>query len=117
MGLHRLPIEEGIFKTKPGKYAGLKGSLKQLVQQGPGVYFIVSCRAITGQPQWQKDQRKGVHYFRKSPSTLGGQIRMQNSISSSLRKRRRISPGTSSKRPKTNIGNLISKMSLLKLSV
>ena len=114
MGLHRLPIAQGTFKTTPGKYAGLRGTLKELVQQGPGVYFIVACRAIVGQSEKEFSQLKTVHYYPPFPSILGGQVRLQNEISQSLRKRRRISPGISrikSKKPRTVMNDLISRFS------
>jgi len=115
MGLHRLPIAQGTFKTDPGKYVGMKGNLKQLVEEGPGVYFIVSCRAIVyprKQPYDQKNQSRTVKYFLPSAITLGGQVQAQNEISQSLRKRRRISPGISrTKKPKTVMNDLISRFS------
>ena len=100
------------LKTTPGKYSGLSGNLKQLVQQGPGVYFIVACRAIVGQPEYQQSQQKTIHYYPAFPSILGGQVRLQNEISQSLRKRRRVSPGISrTKKPKTVMNDLISRFS------
>ena len=108
MGLHSLPIEQGIFKneTKPGEYSGKMGRLNELVKKGPGVYFIVSCRALPYQPFYQYVQNQTIQYFPTNTTwLLGSRIQRANKASKSMKKRRMVDPRPRpgpSKRAKTS---------------
>jgi hypothetical protein len=86
MGLHKLPISPDQFKTTPGKFQGQGGKLSQLLPLiGPGVYFITSCRAITG--QHKSYMSIFPNYFFNPGPHRNRQI--ENDVSKNLSKRKR----------------------------
>jgi hypothetical protein len=102
MGLHRLPIEQNIFKNEknPGKYSGKMGRLHDLVvEQGPGVYFIVSCRATANQPFNQFVQNRSIQYFKENSPSLGSRIQAVNKAQGGILSKRRMEFSPNGSRP------------------
>ena len=85
MGIHKLPLKADQFKTTLGELSGMKGPLSEL-NAPPGVYFIISCRAITGQSTRYGNQ--SANYLFSKGSTHQ-RIQNENAASSRLNKRRR----------------------------
>ena len=83
MGIHPLPINKNQFKTTKGALSGKTGTLSSLSE--PGVFFIVSCRAIQGQSNLYRNQR--VNYL-FDPTSTHARLVNENKISKSLYKRR-----------------------------
>ena len=85
MGLHKVPIYPGRFRYSPGgKFHGQDRNLSSL-PLAPGVYFIVSCRAIWDQSLRYMNQRSNYLFSRGSTHE---RIGSQNVASSRLQKRR-----------------------------
>ena len=95
MGIHKLPVRMNQFKTTPGMFHGKTGFLSSMANL-PGVFFIVACRPLPGQPMTY--MRQNVNYYFSSP-TLGRRLLNENKVSQSiLKRRRRESPSNPIKR-------------------
>ena len=85
MGIHKLPLKADAFKTTPGDLAGTSGTLSNL-NGPPGVYFIVSCRAISGQSILYQNQ-SATYIFPKGSTHQ--RVQNEDTASARLNKRRR----------------------------
>ena len=90
MGIHRLPIKPNQFKETEGYSHGETIMLSSLKIQG--VIFLVNCRATTDQSKMYSNQ---LNEYKFPESSLESYLLLQNIVSSSLNKRRRLnSPST-----------------------
>ena len=98
MGIHELPIKNDTFTTTPGLLHGQTVDLSYINTNGPaGTYFIVSCRAVTGQPSRYSSQRTNYIF---TPNSTHARLVSENVASSSLSKRRILNSSSSSQKAK-----------------
>ena len=86
MGIHSLPLTRNDqLMTTPGALANGTGTLST-INSPPGVYFVLCCRAINGQPLWYSNQRRNYNF---SPNSVHRRLLQENASSSRMNKRRR----------------------------
>jgi hypothetical protein len=103
MGVHKLPIRQNQFKTKPGKFNGESGHLVDLIPHlKPGVYFLVTCRAFPEQNYIYTDIHTNFWFPKGTPQR---RIQEEDNVSKSILRRKRT----------TTVNNLVRKMENLSL--